>query len=278
MSHWKNKWKMRNGNRKMRPKVVYRIGGWSFNDPIPSWQKKLQQFLEKISASWKDVIIVNNYHDLEQAKKIRIKPRQNITLVHNGLDPYKINFLEKDTARSQLKIPSSKKVIGTIANFYPAKGLENIIKAAAKINREDIVWCIIGDGAGRNALEKLIQDKKLGDKIILAGRKESASSYLNAFDVFILPSVKEGFPWAVLEAMAAKLPIIATRVGAVPEILEDGINGYIIEPNNIDQIIDRLTLLLNNYPRAQEMGIQAHQKLLFDFNNDSMISQIERLL
>ena len=261
-----------------RPNVVYRIGGWTFNDPWPAWKKALWRTLEKISARWKDTIIVNNAHDFAQAKEFNIKPRQNIVLIHNGLDPYKINFLSRDEARVRLGLPQSKKIIGTIANFYPPKGLEYLIEAAVKINREDVVWCIIGDGTGRSALEKLIKDKGLTDKVLLAGRREPAVEYLNAFDLFVLPSVKEGFPWAVLEAMAAKLPVIATRVGAIPEIIEDGVSGYIIEPCNSDQIAERVTALLDNNSRAQEMGIQAHQRVLFAFNIDTTIHQIEKLL
>ena len=261
-----------------RPNVIYRIGGWTFNDPWPEWKKTLWRMFEKMSARWKDIIIVNNTHDLTQAKEIGIKPRRNIVLIHNGLDPYKIDFLEKTEARSQLGLPQTKKIIGTVANFYPTKGLEYLIEAAVKIGREDIVWCVIGDGVGRRELEKLIKNKGLEGKVILSGPKEQAARYLNAFDLFVLPSVKEGFPWAVLEAMAAKLPVIATRVGAIPEIIEDGVSGYIIEPSNSDQIVERVTTLLDNESKAREMGIQAHQRVLFAFNIGTMITSIEELL
>ncbi len=261
-----------------RPKVIYRIGGWTFNDPWSAWEKALWRTLEKISAPWKDIIVVNNAPDLAQAKALGIKPRQEIVLIHNGLDPYKINFLTKEEARAQLVLPHSQKVIGVIANFYPAKGLEYAIEAASKIDRADVVWCVIGDGMGRFTLKKMIEDKGLVEKVLLVGQKEDAGRYLHAFDLFVLPSVKEGFPWAVLEAMAAKLPIIATRVGAVPEIIEDGVSGYIVEPRNSDQIAERVLTLLDNTHKAQEMGIQAHQRLLFAFNIEATIHQIEKLL
>jgi len=261
-----------------RPKVIYRIGGWTFNDPWPAWKKATWRMLEKVSAGWKDIIIVNNAHDLAQAKALGIKPRQNIVLIHNGLNPYKINFLTREESRTQLVLPVSKKIVGVIANFYPAKGLEYLIEAAALIEREDVMWCIIGDGDGRSALKKLIDSLGLIEKVLLVGRKENAAQYLNAFDLFVLPSVKEGFPWAVLEAMAAKLPVIATNVGAVPEIIEDGVNGYVIEPRNSEQIAERVTTLLDNQSRAQEMGIQGHQRILFAFNLETTIRQIEKLL
>jgi len=265
-----------------RPNVIYRIGGWTFNDPWPAWKKALWRTLEKISARWKDIIIVNNAHDLAQAEEFGIKPRKDVVLIYNGLDPYKIDFLPRDEARAQLGLPQSKKIVGTIANFYPTKGLEYLIEAFYLLNTKylvpDTMLCIIGDGAERLTLEKLIKDKGLTDKVLLAGQRQSAVEYLNAFDLFVLSSVKEGFPWAVLEAMVAKLPVIATRVGAIPEIIEDGINGYVVEPRDSNQIAERIKTLFDNSSRAREMGIQAHQRILFDFNINIMITRIEELL
>ncbi len=262
----------------LKPKVIYRIGGWSFNDPVSGWQKKFRFLLEFISAPWKDIIIVNNAHDLSQAKKMSIRPRDKVVMIHNGLDPYKINFFSKEEARIKLGLPLPQKVIGTQANFYQTKGLEYLIDAASKIDQENLIWCIIGDGAERPALEKLIAQKGLTDKVFLVGRREPAVSYFEAFDIYLMPSVKEGFPWAILEAMAAKLPIVATKVGAIEEILEDGVSGYIIEPRDPNQIVEKVATLLDNELRAKEMGIQAHQRLLFAFNVDGTIRQVEKLL
>ena len=77
-------------------KILYRIGGWSFNDPWPVWKKRLWIFLEKLSAKWKDIIIVNNKHDFDQAIDKKIVPRQKLHLIYNGLDVYKMNFLSKE--------------------------------------------------------------------------------------------------------------------------------------------------------------------------------------
>lgn len=269
-------WAALSSNHKLR--VIYRIGGWSFNDPGSMFKKQMSIVLEKISANWKDVIIVNNNHDLEQAKRIGITPREELIMIHNGLDPYSLDFIPKEVARKELNLPQSKKIVGTIANFYPAKGLEYLIESAKITNRDDTIWCIIGDGRGRFELEKQIEKNNLLDKIILLGKKETASKYLKAFDVFILPSVKEGFPWSILEAMSAKLPVIATNVGAVPEIIEDGLNGYIVEPRNPQEISERVHTLLDSSSVAQEMGIQAHQRILFAFSIDKTIHQIEKLL
>src|SRR3989338_7375570 len=246
--------------------VVYRIGGWAFNDPWPAWKKKLWVFLERISAKWKDVIIVNNKHDLEQAHELKIKPRKEIKLIHNGLDVYKIDFLPKEEARLKLFEKASRQsgrifnagiIVGTVANFYPTKGLEYLISAAEHFkNNDDITFVVIGDGTERSHLEHLIADKGLDKKVLLLGQLPDAYRVIPAFDIFILSSVKEGFPWAVIEAMAAKVPVIATRVGATPEIIEDDKNGMLVEPGRPEQIAAKIQDLLANEHLRQERGIQ----------------------
>ncbi|HEY4484375.1 MAG TPA: glycosyltransferase family 4 protein [Candidatus Paceibacterota bacterium] len=268
--------------------VLYRIGGWTFNDPWPRWKKGLWILLEKISANWKDLIIVNNLHDMEQANKLGIRPKEKIALVYNGIDAYKTNFLSPTEAKLKLfekiakysgKIFQTKNVIGTIANFYPAKGLENLIKAAREFKDDkDTVFILVGDGVQRENLEWQIKNYGLENKVFLIGYLPKAFQYLTAFDIFVLPSVKEGFPWSILEAMNAKLPIIATRVGAVSEIIEDNKNGMLVEPAKPEQIAAKLRKLINDNRLRQEFGIQAHQTVLFKFPLEKVVKEIEALL
>ncbi|OGN04579.1 MAG: hypothetical protein A3B99_04405 [Candidatus Yanofskybacteria bacterium RIFCSPHIGHO2_02_FULL_44_12b] len=271
-----------------RPKVIYRIGGWTFNDPWPAWKRWLWVRLEKLGSSWKDVIVVNNEHDLRQAQKMKIIPRDRLALIHNGLDTYKTSYLPREEARLKLfekiarhsgKIFQAKNIVGTIANFYPPKGLEYFILTAEKFKDiEDTAFIIIGDGQERQKLELMIAEHGLSHKIFLLGQIPEASKFITAFDVFVLPSVKEGFPWALIEAMAAKTPVIATNVGAVPEIIEDGKNGFMVEPKNPDQIANRIREILGNDRLRQELSIQAHQTVLFKFSEDKMVKEIESLL
>lgn len=275
-------------------KVIYRIGGWTFNDPWPKWKKWLWIALERLSSRWKDYIIVNNKHDLDQARDLKIKPKERVLVVYNGLDVYKMELLSKEEARlklyekaaSQSGLPAQtgrvfqdEKIIGAIANFYPSKGLKYLIETAEYFkNKDDVIFIIIGAGQERNELERLIKEKDLLEKVLLLGQIPDAYKLLNAFDIFVLPSVKEGFPWAVIEAMAAKLPVVATNVGAVPEIIEDGKNGFVVNPGHPEKIAEKIQNLLNNDRLRQEFGIQAHQTVLFKFELDKMIKCIEELL
>ncbi len=273
------------------PKIIYRIGGWSFNDPQPAFIKWLWIILEKIFARYKDIIIVNNLHDFEQAKRLKIKPKDKIELVYNGIDLKSLDFFEKNEAKIKLfeKLPSKPGrflkadfIVGTIANFYKTKGLEYLIDSArilnARYDTQNTVFIIIGGGSLKESLELKVKNLKLENTVFFAEKIPDAYQYLKAFDVFVLPSVKEGFPWTVFEAMAAKLPVIATRVGAVPEIIEDKKNGMLVKPAQPEQIAEKIQNLLNNDHLRQEMGIQAHQTILFKFPLDKMVKKIESIL
>lgn len=269
-------------------KVVYRIGGWSFNDPWPKWKKMFWIILEWLSAKWKDIIIVNNQRDLNQAKRLRIKPRSQLSLIHNGIEVYKLDLMTKEGAKKELLEKVSKlfsknigasNMVGTIANLYQTKGLEYLIEAADYFNNvENLVFFIIGDGELRPKLDKIIKEKGLGEKIFILGHIPDAHRLLPAFDVFVLPSIKEGFPWALIEAMSAKLAVIATEVGAVPEIIEDHKNGLLVKPRDSAGLADKIKEVLENNRLKNELGIQAHQTVLFNFELDKMVQRIEDLL
>jgi len=105
-----------------------------------------------------------------------------------------------------------------------------------------------------------------------------AYKFLTGFDIFVSPSLKEGFPWSILEAMAAKLPVIATQVGGVPEIIKNGHNGFIVKPGDGKAIAEKIKELIANDHLRQELSIKSHQTVLFDFTLDKMVSRIESLL
>ena len=262
-------------------KILYRIGGWSFNDPWPNWKKRLFILTEKITAKFKNIIVVNNKHDYDQAVKLKIKPKEKIVLIHNGIDALKMDLLPRDEARRKFKVSQSEFVIGAIANFYPTKGLEYLIEATkilkSIIPDSKFLIQIIGDGQERKSLESRIMNYGLGKNVILLSQIPEAQKYMKAFDIFVLPSVKEGFPWVILDAMAAKVPIIATRVGALPEIIENGENGILVEPKNPQQLAEAIKYLIENERARQEFAFQAHQTAFFKFPIEKMLRETEEL-
>jgi glycosyltransferase involved in cell wall biosynthesis len=232
-----------------RTLVIYRIGGWAFLDPRAFWKNWLILIAEKLTAPLKDLVIVNSELGRSAALKYHIVPENKLVKIYNGIDAGSLTFLSRDEAQIKLGLERFKngKVIGTVANFYKTKGLEYFIEASRKIaetaSHPNINFVIIGEGRLRPKLEGLIKKYRLKDKIMLTGRIPNAYQYLKAFDVFVLPSLKEGFPWIILEAQAAGLPIVATKVGALPEIIGE---EFLVNPGDANALAEKINRALEH--------------------------------
>ena len=132
-------------------------------------------------------------------------------------------------------------------------------------------------GLPESGLEKIIKQRGLENRVFLAGQISDAYKYLKACDIFVLPSAKEGFPWTILEAMLAGLPIIATKVGAIPEILENGVNGWIVESENQKQIVEKILWFSAHPDDRHSFGISAKQRAKNQFALNTMLSKYRQL-
>jgi len=139
-------------------------------------------------------------------------------------------------------------VVGTIANFYSNKGLIYLIEAAkeALTLLPNTKFVIIGDGPGRRKITSLIESYKLENSIFLLGIIEKAAKYLKAFDIFVLPSVKEGLSYTLIEAVSAGLPIITTNVGGSSEIVKHKKNGILVPPKQFNILAENIVNLIQN--------------------------------
>lgn len=263
-----------------KSKIIYRIGGWSFRDPRPWWQNRILIWLERITSNFKDKIIVNSEIDRQIAIDYKICPSEKIVKIYNGIDADSLAFLSKEEARKALLIAPGS-VVGTVANFYKTKGLTYLIEAVRLLNAKystlNTKFLIIGEGKQRKELESLIKKYGLESQVSLLGRIPDAYKYLKAFDVFVLASLKEGFPWIILETMAAKVPIISTDVGAIPEIIEDEKEGILIEPKNSEVLSEKIRWLINHLEEANGFAEKAKEKLQ-KFNLEKMIEETEKIV
>ena len=200
------------------------------------------RFVEKFLSRWRDIIIVNNQYDYEQAMRYGIRPREKLVLIHNGIDPRALDLLPREEARKRLKLPSDRLIAGTIARKDATKGLDY-----------------------------------MPPEVIVLDAIPDASRYLLAFDIFVSSSLKEGFSWAILEAMAAGIPVVATKVGAAPEMIEDGISGFLVEPKDSDAIANSIQKLKNSEQLRQELAINARKIVLEKFNLKKMVREVELL-
>ena len=274
-----------------KPKVIYRIGGWAFKEPRNIFIKKIYLWAEKISAPFKDIIITNSEFDKRLAIKNKIVEPDKIITIYNGLDVDNLKFLSKEEAKKIIisKLPTTNYqlqttiLVGTIANLYKNKGLEYLILAIARIKGNLIVsspmptFIIIGEGPERKNIENLIKKYELENIVYLAGSIPDAYKYLKAFDLFVLPSVKEGQPWTILEAMAAEIPIVATNVAGIPEMIENEKSGLLVEPADPKALSLVIKKMLVHPSLEQECVKNALTAVKEKFGTSEMVRKNEEL-
>lgn len=232
-----------------RPAIVYTAHGWVFREPLNWLVKKLYTCLEKWTAHLKDAIIVLSPEEKADAEKIlKINPNK-IKLTPLAIEPPR--FLAPETARQTIlnlagMSQSSGPLIGTIANLYANKGIDILIAAAQTI--PTIHFFVIGSGPEELHLKKMIVDQKITN-VNLLGARPNAAELLPAFDLFVLPSRKEGLPYTILEAMAAKLPIVATTVGGLPTLAQK-YPMALVTPNQPQALAEAITLALQKKESA----------------------------
>jgi len=261
-------------------KVIYTSHGAAFAGSHSLLNKKIFLLAEKISARWKHKIICVSNKEKNVWLENRAASPNKLTVIVNGINPSLANFLEKNQAREELliKIPPTDKLIGCLANFYPDKGLSFLVDAVDLVcrKRTDVRFAIIGDGSERKNLEEKIKNKQLKDKIILTGQIPDASRYLRAFDLYVQPSIKEGFGYTILEALTAELPVVSTDVGGAADMITSGQNGLIVPPQNAPALAEGIITLLESPKLAQKLAENSRQNIQ-KFSTDTMVKQTEKV-
>jgi len=272
--------------RLTKTKIIYTVHGSVFVAHSSWLIKKIYLWIEKTFSYFKDKIITVSEFDRQLWLRHKVAPPLKLITIHNGIDFSRINFLTPKKARKKIlsfikhQQISNFWLIGTIAHLYPEKGLKYFIKAAneiKKLNIKNIIFIIIGEGMERKNLEVLIKKYELENIFFLLGEIKKAYKYLKAFDIFVLPSIKEGMPYVLLEAMSANLAIISSKVGGIPEMIEDKENGLLVESGNPKELAKKIVYLLKNPEATQVMTLKARKKVEEDFFLEKMIKKTEEV-
>lgn len=238
-------------------KIIYTSHGWPFLENRSIFGKIFFRILcWKITWLCHETIVISKS---EQRNK-------KFHLIYNGIE--NINFLDKKLAREKLNLPENSLVVGTIAELHSNKGLEYLLEATKNI---DATLVIIGDGELESELKLKANSSKL--TAIFPGNIPNAATFLPAFDIFVLPSIKEGLPYVILEAGLAGLPVIASRVGGIPEIVENGVSGLLVKPKNSADVAEKINYLIA-HPELQKIyGANLRERVQNNFGLEKMVAK-----
>jgi glycosyltransferase involved in cell wall biosynthesis len=248
---------------------------WLTND----WRLKLYCFLDSLWIRRFDRIIAVS--DQIQSDMVgKGVPAGKISVVDNGVEIERFcPRTASDHLRDEIGLKRDDFVIGTVGNLNWEKGHAYLIDAAKHILKvcESAKFLIIGDGGLREALEQKVLGLGLKRQFVFTGIRGDIPELLGVMDIFVLPSVREGLPMALLEAMAAGKAIVSTKVGAIPRVLEDRVNGMLVEPMNSEALGSSVIELMMTDGLIDVMGKRARRKVADQYSSRSMADNYIRI-
>lgn len=254
--------------------VVFTVHGWGFHEKRHPFMRFLIFCASWLSSLLIERVICINTADLRAARSFI--PKQKLTLIYNGIEP--IDFFSRGNARNILSqkagqsLENDTLVIGTIAELTRNKNIPLLLSALSRLHLDNWRALIIGEGEERKRLQNMIDTFLLNDRVILMGFLEDASRYLKGFDLFVLPSLKEGLPYSIIEAMWAGLPIIATNVGGIPDLIAHKVDGVLVHPIHPEMMQSAIEELMHDGHQQNHYRHRAREKIEAHFSLDAMIT------
>jgi glycosyltransferase involved in cell wall biosynthesis len=253
------------------PVIVAHEHTWSYQG------KPLRRFLDReIVARAASAFVMVSREDERRAHDIEGVDRSRMIYMPNGVESL---VASGASVREELGIPAAAPVVGTVAVLRPQKALHNLIRAAAFLRGEvpDLRVLVAGDGPERQRLAELVSALDLDETVHLLGRRSDVADVVATFDVAVTCSDFEGSPLSVMEYMSAGKPVVATRVGGVPDLIEDGVHGRLVEPGSPRPLADAIGELLRDPARRSELGRNAFERQRREFSIEQTVERFERL-
>lgn len=234
-----------------------------------AWTWRMQEHVVAVSQEVADSIRRN------------LGDRVPVTVIRNGIDVPRFAVAANEVARvrRELGIPPGAPVVGTVAVFRAQKRLDLWLEVASRLLSEhpETRFLLVGDGPLRGELEARARELGLGGSAIFCGLQEDVAPYLSAMDVFLSTSEFEGLPLALLEAMAAGRPVVATAVGGVGEVIRDAENGLLLPFGDLDRATEAVSRLLGDREAARRLGEEGRRTVERDFGIERMVRETEAL-
>ena len=235
-----------------KPKIIHTYHGLHYLNTAQtkSPQQKIKtaifQKIDQLLLQITDQIICVCRSDYEKAIAAKVASPSKTSIVYNGIEIDRFSHpLHKETARKKFYIASTDFIFGNVGRLHEQKGHQYLLKAFAKVaDRSRLL--IIGDGDLKDELIQLADNLQISDRVLFLGARSDVHEFLSAIDIFVMPSLWEGQPIALLEALAIGKPCIVSAVDGIPEIITNGINGLLVSPHNIEQLAQAMNQAIGN--------------------------------
>ena len=262
------------------PIIIHSVHGFGFHGYQRPLVRMLYQVLERLSARITSRFIVVSEANLKTGEAAGIFSRHDACLIRSGIDIEAFARAPSDpqAVRRELGIRPGVPLVTMVACFKPQKAPLDFVESCAEVHRRypEACFLLAGDGELRARIEARVAECGLEKHFFMPGWRRDVAELLHASQVAVLSSYWEGLPQVVPQACAAGVPVVATRVDGTPEVVRDGVNGFLVAPGAIDMLARKIIHLLERPEQARAMG-RAGQNMIADFDINAMVRSQERL-
>lgn len=242
------------------------------NWPSRAWSMRVYAFLDRLALRTFDQVVAIS----DPIRKILLRSGADaakVKMIANGVEMER--FEDACPSLKNEFAPGDGPVVGFVGRLVPDKGGEILLRAAQQVLRSNpsTKFIFVGDGPSRKHWETMATELGISDRVAFAGVRTDMPGVYSSFDMLVLPSLCEAMPMCVLEAMAAGKPVVATRVGAIPKVVEPGNTGLLVEPGDVGGLSNAITKILNDRQLSAQMGARGKAKAAIAFSSDAMAKQ-----
>jgi glycosyltransferase involved in cell wall biosynthesis len=238
---------------------------------LERWLARLSTTLVAVSPQVRDDLVA-----------LGVAPAEKFAVVRLGIEleeRVRVDDEARAAARRSMGVPEDAFVVGWIGRMTAVKNTDEVIEALRLLHDRGVdAWlCMVGDGPDRDRLERLASDLDVVRHCLFPGYQDRVGRFYAAFDALVLPSVNEGTPVSAIESLAARRPVVATRVGGVPDVVRDGEDGFLVEPGETAALADRLERLARDPDLRDRLGEAGRERVLRRYAVDRLVDDTDRL-
>ncbi len=268
--------------RSRPPIVVHTFHGHVLRGYFGRYRTAIFRGLERRLARVADTLIAVSPEVRDDLVALKVAPPEKFTVIRLGIElDERVAAAEEERKRTRkvMGVPDHRFLVGWIGRMTGVKRGADVLRAFRLLRDQgvDATLCMVGDGPEREQLEALASDLRLMHDCLFAGYQEDVGPFFAAFDAFVLPSANEGTPVTAIESLASGCPVVATRVGGVPDVVEEGVDGFLVEPGDLGAIADRLGRLAADPELRARMGAAGRERVLPRYAVERLIDDVDGL-
>lgn len=260
--------------RKKGTKVIYMAHGFHFYNSAPFLNWMIYYPAEKFLSRFTDGLITINQEDYRRAQKFHAGKTILIPGVGIDLDKFQKKDPTQQEIRNKLGIPESKIILMSVGELTKRKNHMVMIEALARLKEYDILYVICGDGPLKAQLRAKAEELGVRDRLKLLGFRKDIAELHKAADIFVFPSLQEGLPVALMEAMASGLPIVASKIRGNEDLINNNQGGYLVNPTDSEQVAKAIEKMIQN-PKKREKMEKRNLEIITKYGQETVLQKMD---